>query len=169
MRDGYQENWTCNDPANSVLTIDSSKNFFAIPYLVGTRGGTSADSIDRAMDTIAEFFISLLGKMSAATDNAPFLTESFVSNALLHCGYKCSNCWTIQSDAALVQQPDFKQPPLRLFHLVPLFRKKARGGANQQSSVKQFRTGCPGAMGFQNHFPILKIIHTGPVLLVTGS
>ena len=101
MRDGYQESWTCNDAANSVLTIDSSKNFFAIPYLVGTRGGTSADSIDRAMDTIAEFFISLLGKMSAATDNAPFLTEDFVSNALQHRGEK---------DAATGTNPEKEAP-----------------------------------------------------------
>lgn len=88
MRDGYSESWTCNDPANSVIKIDSSKTFFELPYLVGTRGGASADSSDRAMDTIAEFFISLLGQMTVLDGKTPFLTDSFLSNAKNHWGDK---------------------------------------------------------------------------------
>ena len=88
MRDGYSESWTCNDPANSVITIDSAQNFFELPYLIGTKGGASADSIDRAMDTIAEFLISLLGNITTPDGKAPFLTQSFFSNAQSRWGIK---------------------------------------------------------------------------------
>lgn len=90
MRDGYSESWTCNDSANSVITIDSAQNFFELPYLVGTKGGASADSIDRAMDTIAEFLISLLGNITAPDGKAPFLTKSFFSNAKSRWGIKAA-------------------------------------------------------------------------------
>lgn len=94
MRDGYSEFWTSNDPANPVLTIDSTKSFFELPYLVGTKGGASADASDRAMATIAEFFISLLGQMTVPDGRTPFLTDSFLSNAKTRWGNKAVNTGT---------------------------------------------------------------------------
>lgn len=107
MRDGYSESWTCNDPANSVIKIDSSKTFFELPYLVGTRGGASADSSDRAMATIAEFFISLLGQMTVPDGKTPFLTDSFLSNAKNHWGDKHVNAGTNHEQEAPYSAHEF--------------------------------------------------------------
>lgn len=84
MRVGYDETWSYNDPANSVLKIGSHQDFFSMPYLVGTASGAAQNSCKIAQETVAEFFISILGKASGTDGNHTFLVDSFLSNALQH-------------------------------------------------------------------------------------
>lgn len=84
MRPGYAERWGYNDPANPELHFASRSSLdplIDMPYLVGTHTGGNPKSMDTAKDTIAEFLISILAQVSV-TAGTPFLTESFVSNAI---------------------------------------------------------------------------------------
>lgn len=90
MRDGYTEAFAYNDPAAKTLDIGSHDDFYTLPYLVGTLSGPAADSAQRARETIAEYLISLLGKVSVP-DGTPFLVESFVSNAQAHQSDRLTN------------------------------------------------------------------------------
>lgn len=78
MRPGYGETWSYNSNAFPELPMEG--RFFDIPYLVGSNGAGALDAADTAMETIAEFLISLLGKMTAV-GKAVFLTSAFESNA----------------------------------------------------------------------------------------
>ena len=83
MRPEYSESWSFNSKASPELTYKSSmagENFIDVPYLVGTTNGAAADAADTAMQTIAEFLISLLAKITVDT-NGVFLTSAFESNA----------------------------------------------------------------------------------------
>ena len=81
MRSGYKEKWYYNGGDTPELVMDASTGFFRIPYLIGTSGGPAANSMEIARSTVAEFFISILGKMLSSGQNQ-FLVESFSSNAL---------------------------------------------------------------------------------------
>lgn len=83
MRPEYEETWSYNDPAARELTHSSTvteEGFIHIPYLVGTPSGPNKDASDTAKETIAEFLISTLAKLSSA-DGGMFLTSAFDSNA----------------------------------------------------------------------------------------
>lgn len=81
MRPGYKEKWYYNDPSTPELEMDANTDFFQIPYLIGSAGGPSEKSLRIAQDTVAEFFISILGKMMPDGSGA-FMVPSFVSNSL---------------------------------------------------------------------------------------
>ena len=83
MRPGYKEKWYYNGGDTPELIMDASTGFFRIPYLIGAAGGPAANSMEIARSTVAEFFISILGKMLTSGQNQ-FLVESFASNALQH-------------------------------------------------------------------------------------
>lgn len=83
MRKGYREEWTYNSPAERKLSINSEQDFFEIPYLIGTIAGPAKDSLDVAMDTIANFFVNILGDVQVSSGQA-FLMDSFLSNAHQH-------------------------------------------------------------------------------------
>lgn len=85
MREGTEETFYYNDPSNPELKIASSTDFFTMPYLVGTRTGATTNSKTEACETIAEFFISILGRMVPPGENA-FMVDSFLNNALQHVG-----------------------------------------------------------------------------------
>lgn len=87
MRPGYPEKWYYNGGGTPELVMDSSTGFFRIPYLIGTSSGPADNSLEIARSTVAEFFISILGKMLTSGQNQ-FLTESFASNALQFRGDK---------------------------------------------------------------------------------
>ncbi len=83
MRPEYSESWSYNNPAESALTYRSSasgENFVNIPYLVGTASGDAADASETARETIAEFLISTLAKITSS-NGAVFLTSAFENNA----------------------------------------------------------------------------------------
>lgn len=83
MRPEYAENWSYNSKADPVLTLKSSmaqEGFINVPYLVGTTNGAAVDAAQTAMETIAEFLISLLTKISVSAGGV-FLTSAFESNA----------------------------------------------------------------------------------------
>lgn len=86
MRPEYAETWSYNQSATPELTFKTphmgSEGFFNVPYLIGTSSGASSDAAKIAQETIAEFLISLLAKITTASDGAPFLTESFENNAV---------------------------------------------------------------------------------------
>ena len=83
MREGTEETFYYNESASPELKMTADNDFFTLPYLIGTRSGATKDSKGEACDTIAEFFISILGRMVPPGENA-FLVDSFVSNALGH-------------------------------------------------------------------------------------
>lgn len=85
MREGHSEVWPCNDLANTELKLASTDDFFNMPYLIGTVNGPKGDSDKVARETIAEFFISLLGNVVPAGQNA-FLVNSFLDNATQRIG-----------------------------------------------------------------------------------
>lgn len=87
MREGHSESWPCNDLANPELKLSNTDGFFTMPYLIGTVGGPKGDSDQVARETIAEFFISLLGNVIPAGQNA-FPVDSFLNNALQRVGVK---------------------------------------------------------------------------------
>ncbi len=83
MRPEYAETWSFNSAADPELTHKSSiveEGFIDVPYLIGTSNGTAADASQRCMETIAEFLISLLAKISVPNGGV-FLTSAFASNA----------------------------------------------------------------------------------------
>lgn len=83
MRPEYSETWSYNDLANPTLEYQSSavkEEFIDIPYLIGTTNGMAQDASQEAMETIAEFLISLLAKISTG-NTGMFLTSAFESNA----------------------------------------------------------------------------------------
>lgn len=82
MRPGYRENWSYSDCGD--ISIDN--DFFAMPYLIGSAGGSTPESEAKARETIAEFFISLLGKVDSSDGQNVFLLDSFMSNAMQHIG-----------------------------------------------------------------------------------
>ena len=85
MRPEYAETWSFNAAADPELTYKTSslgsEGFMDIPYLIGTTTGPSADAAKIAQETISEFLISILAKITTVDDGAPFLTASFLSNA----------------------------------------------------------------------------------------
>lgn len=83
MREETEETFYYNDPASFKLKMTADNDFFTLPYLIGTRSGATTSSKGEACDTIAEFFISILGRMVPPGEDA-FLVDSFVSNALNH-------------------------------------------------------------------------------------
>lgn len=83
MREGYEESWYYNDPADFELKLDNKNDFFKMPYLIGTRAGGNADSERKARETIAEFFVSILGNMVSGGKDG-FMVDSFVNNAMQH-------------------------------------------------------------------------------------
>ena len=87
MRKGYSESFSYNDPAAPELNIDANQDFFTIPYLIGTLAGPAANSEKIARETIAEFFISILGDTTSDATDA-FMVTSFVNNALQKVGDK---------------------------------------------------------------------------------
>ncbi len=83
MRPNNPERWTFNSPANPWLEHRSNMNtegFYDLPYLVGSNNGGSADAFDVARETIAEFLISILGRITSVDGNM-FLTSAFLINA----------------------------------------------------------------------------------------
>ena len=83
MRPEYSESWSYNNPASPSLTFRSTavkEEFIDIPYLIGTTNGTAADAAQEAMETIAEFLISLLAQINSSNGGV-FLTSAFESNA----------------------------------------------------------------------------------------
>lgn len=86
MRPEYAETWSYNDMASPELTYKTpsmaAEGFMNVPYLIGTVSGPSADSAKIAQETIAEFLISLLAKITTVDEGAPFLTSAFESNAM---------------------------------------------------------------------------------------
>jgi len=87
MRPGYAEKWYYNDPGTPELFMDSTTDFFHLPYLVGTSEGAAENSEAIARSTVAEFFVSILGKMITGAQDQ-FLVDSFVSNAMQYRGTK---------------------------------------------------------------------------------
>lgn len=85
MREGGEESFVYNENATAELKVTSDHDFFTMPYLIGTRSGANSNSKDEACETIAEFFVSILGTMTTAGDNA-FVVDSFLSNAMGHIG-----------------------------------------------------------------------------------
>ena len=90
MRKGYSEGWSYNDPAAPELKINASQDFFTLPYLVGTKAGPANNSTQVAQETIAEFFVSILGDISTNKGDE-FLVTSFLSNASLKVGHKLAS------------------------------------------------------------------------------
>lgn len=85
MREGTEESFPYNENATTELKVRSEHGFFTMPYLIGTRSGPTSNSKREACETIAEFFVSILGTMTTAGDDA-FVVESFLSNALPNIG-----------------------------------------------------------------------------------
>ena len=85
MRPEYSETWSYNETATPELTYKTpgmaSEGFINVPYLIGTVAGPSADASRIAQETIAEFLISILAKITVTDPGAPFLTSAFESNA----------------------------------------------------------------------------------------
>lgn len=90
MRKGYSESFSYNDPAAPELKINADQDFFTLPYLVGTKAGPAINSTKVAQETIAEFFVSILGDVSTS-DGDEFLVASFLSNAALRVGNKLAS------------------------------------------------------------------------------
>lgn len=86
MRPEYAETWSYNDVSTPELTYRTpsmgEEGFLNVPYLIGTVSGPSADSAQVAQETIAEFLISILAKITTVDVGAPFLTSAFESNAM---------------------------------------------------------------------------------------
>ena len=85
MRDEGEEMFAYNDNASFNLKLTSEQDFYTMPYLIGTRSGANKGSRDEACETIAEFFISILGTMATEDEN-PFLVSAFLSNAMPRIG-----------------------------------------------------------------------------------
>ena len=83
MREGTEETFYYNDQASAELKMTADNDFFSVPYLIGTRSGATATSKVDACETIAEFFISILGRMVPPGENA-FMMDSFLTNAVQH-------------------------------------------------------------------------------------
>lgn len=83
MREGTEEVFYYNDPATPEMKMTADNDFFTMPYLIGTRSGATANSKEEACETIAEFFISILGRMVPPGQNA-FMMDSFLNNAVQH-------------------------------------------------------------------------------------
>lgn len=81
MRDGYSETWSYNDDSCSELSIASNERTYVVPYLIGSPGASSDNSLAECREVIAEFLISILAQMNTNGSNA-FLTKSFMANAL---------------------------------------------------------------------------------------
>ena len=85
MRPEYTETWSTNSRSdNFQLTHKSSimeEGFIHVPYLVGTPSGPYPGASDVAKETIAEFLISTLAKLTNADGTGMFLTSAFDSNA----------------------------------------------------------------------------------------
>ncbi len=82
MRKGSPETFSINNSANPEISLSDS--FFRIPYLVGSTQPGSNEAADTAMETIAEFLVSILGEIQS--DKGLFSVESFMDNALKHQG-----------------------------------------------------------------------------------
>ncbi len=82
MRSGSPETFSFNNAANPEVSI--SDGFFRIPYLVGSTQPESNEASTTAMETIAEFLVSILGEIQS--DKGQFSVESFMDNALKHQG-----------------------------------------------------------------------------------
>lgn len=82
MRNGNPEIFSINNNANPEITL--SGGFFHIPYLVGSTQPGSNEAAETAMETIAEFLVSILGEIQS--DKGQFSVESFMDNALKHQG-----------------------------------------------------------------------------------
>lgn len=82
MRKGSPETFSINNAANPEITLSDS--FFRIPYLVGSTQPGSNEAAETAMETIAEFLVSILGEIQS--DKGQFSMESFMDNALKHQG-----------------------------------------------------------------------------------
>ena len=87
MREGYAEQFSCNDPAWPELKIHSDQDFFSMPYLVGTVSGPRNNSLQVAMETVAEFIMGILAS-STAMGMPGSMVDSVLSTALAHSGYK---------------------------------------------------------------------------------
>lgn len=89
MREGSEESFAYNENATADLKLSADQDFFTMPYLIGTRTGANTGSKQEACETIAEFFISILGTMATAGENV-FVVDSFLNNALQHIGERLS-------------------------------------------------------------------------------
>lgn len=98
MRRGYSETWSYNDPAEAQLTIHGDSGFFEMPYLVGTAAGPAQDSSKVARETIAEFFVSILGNVVTSGADA-FLVDQFLNNAVQHVNDKNRNPGNAEMEA----------------------------------------------------------------------
>ena len=78
MRRGYPETFGINNAANPEVPLSDS--FFRIPYLVGSTQPGSSEAANTAMETIAEFLVSILGEIRS--NAGLFSVESFMDNAL---------------------------------------------------------------------------------------
>lgn len=87
MREGYAEQFSCNDPAWPELKIRSDRDFFSMPYLVGTVSGPRRNGLQLAMETVAELIMGILAS-STAMGMPGSLVDSVLSTALAHSGYK---------------------------------------------------------------------------------
>ncbi len=87
MRTGCSETWLRNNAAQDQITLTSDDGFYDMPYLIGTISGAMKDSDTIARQTIAEYFISLLGDMNAVGGSSGqnmHMVDSFVNNAMQH-------------------------------------------------------------------------------------
>lgn len=84
MRSGYIDTWGFNNSASPEITLprsgDPDPTFFALPYLVGSQSPGSREASQKAMETIAEQLVSLMGRMNSPDPNV-FSIESHFDNA----------------------------------------------------------------------------------------
>lgn len=84
MRPGYTDTWGFNNPANPENKLPrTGAGFYTLPYLVGSQNPGSLEASSKAMETIAEQLVSLMGKVSSTNPNV-FSIESFFDNAQHH-------------------------------------------------------------------------------------
>ena len=84
-----RENTTEEFPYNGEkLKLNHNQGLYNMPYLIGTVAGPMKTSDKIARDTIAEFFISILGNMvpDVEDEEGVFLMDSFFNNAMNRLG-----------------------------------------------------------------------------------
>lgn len=80
MREDTEEIFPYNDPAIPELRLSSRQGFFMMPYLIGTRAGSTAKSKWEAIEAVAGFFEGILARMDPFGHNPPML-DAFLDAA----------------------------------------------------------------------------------------
>lgn len=85
MRENTNEEFAFN---GEKVRLNHNEGLYNMPYLIGTVAGPMKTSDKVARDTIAEFFVSILGNMvpDVEDEEGVFLMDSFLNNAMNRLG-----------------------------------------------------------------------------------